>query len=1058
MAVRTLTVKRPVMGVKGAAGTDISGGIIQRPFIQTQALGEDYNQDFTIDRIDKMVKGDGQVFAVWNAISLAIQQADWDMVPFSDDPKDKEIAEFLENMIRPIWPGVLSQVLNYLLYGFMLLEPIFEVVDGQVIWSRLAPRLPWTVQDWVPGDGFVKEIVQYAWDYKTGQYAEFKIPGTKLIRFTNRQNGYNFEGEALALDTPIPTPSGWTTIGDIAVGDQVFDEEGKIRYVTGAKSWNDRPSYKITFATGESIIADANHKWAADRGTQRTPGIFTTEEMFADYADGRTTMPGFYSIDVCSAVQYPKQHQSIDPYVLGWWLADGTSNTAEITSKDAQTRDLLEACGYTLKEKKQPRETASTYRLGGLQSQLRSNDLLGNKHIPENYIHGSVDQRLSLLQGLMDGDGHCDEYGRCEFSNTNHDIVLGITELLFSLGIKARVQTVDASRWYEGAKTLYRVHFKSDYNVFRLDRKSERQNNVGLKSKRQFIHNIEFNGNIETKCIEVDSPSHLFLAGKNFVPTHNSILRGAYKHWHHKNTLYNILIIRHERFGIGVPVGTLDAMATDEQMEMLGESMKNMRSNELGYLLLPRGTDIDKAIKILVPEGGEAGSSGLIEAVEHHNVQIARSVLAQFINLGDTKTGARAVSEDMSSLFLMSLGAVVKQISQTISFGNYGENEGLKYLVDVNFGEVDGYPVWKCEKIKKDNSSAILATIAQLVQSGALVHDEALEKHTRRLVGVPMENIVPTEPLQVDPNPDINPRPDTKSETETDKNADTQGKIKTSGQQPDTTKLEEPFIGNSATQRLPWEEMVDFSRIESVLDTATAEWITIWRKYLKQQLDALGDFVGESITGAEAKQLSEIGMPFTSEMASEFLDIMLDVHVQGRMSVRREFLKQADPELQEFDEDEEEEDDDRLTLLAISAASAASSLSELVHRSIIDSVTTEIATKDEARWDDVSRRAWSISDHHVEAEAASINWAFGFGRESYAAEHADMIAQAYYSAVLDQNTCYVCEGLHGVNSSEQSFVTPNPDCLGNQFGSNGNPCRCITIWVLVPGTSVSDFL
>jgi len=726
MAVKKLTIQKPKMSIMGVAGSDISGGEVQRPFIPTQSLGEDYNTKFTIDMIDKMVNGDGQVFAVWNAISLAIQQADWDMVPFSDDPKDKEIAEFLEVMIRPMWPDILRQALNCLLYGFMLFEPIYEVVDGKVIWSRLAPRLPWTVQDWIPDDGYLKEVVQYAWDYKADKYKEYKIPGTKILRFTNRQNGYNFEGQ--------------------------------------------------------------------------------------------------------------------------------------------------------------------------------------------------------------------------------------------------------------------------------------------------------------------------------------SILRGAYKHWDHKNTLYNVLIIRHERYGIGVPVGTLDSMATDEQMKALAESMKNMRSNELGYLLLPRGTDIDKAIKILVPEGGEAGATGLIEAIEHHNVQIARSVLAQFINLGDTKTGARAVAEDMSSLFLMSLGAFVKYISQIVSFGNFGENEGLKYLVDVNFGEVEGYPVWKCEKIKKDNSSAVLATIAQLVQSGALIHDESLEKHTRRLVGVPTENLVPTEPLETEITQDNNGVPNNKG-LPTEKPATPATPAK-----PEDTKLEQPMLGENTIQRLPWEENVDFARIESVLDTATSEWKVIWRKYLKQQLDALGDFVGGTVTGSEAKQLSLLKMPFIEEMSGEFLEIMNDVYVEGRASVRREFIKQTDTSLAEYPDEEEQEDEDRMILLAIAASSAASSLSEIVHRSIIDSVTTEIASKGEARWDDVSRRAWSISDTHVDKEAQSINWAFGFGRENYATEYETLIQVAYYSAVLDLNTCYVCSDMHGRSSEEGFFTTPNPDCLGNQYGSGGNPCRCITIWVLKQGVSVSQFM
>src|SRR5713101_3972925 len=78
-------------------------------------------------------------------------------------------------------------------------------------------------------------------------------------------------GKALALDTPIPTPHGWTTMGELRVGDQVFDEHGRpctVTYATPAQQ--DRSCYEVLFSDGESIIADADHQWMTwDRATRK---------------------------------------------------------------------------------------------------------------------------------------------------------------------------------------------------------------------------------------------------------------------------------------------------------------------------------------------------------------------------------------------------------------------------------------------------------------------------------------------------------------------------------------------------------------------------------------------------------------------------------------------------------------------------------------------------------------------------------------------------------------------------------------------------------------------
>lgn len=72
-------------------------------------------------------------------------------------------------------------------------------------------------------------------------------------------------GKALALDTPVPTPDGWTTMGEIKIGDKIFDEKGNICSVTKAFSIKyNRPCYEVTFSDGTKVIADADHQWLTD--------------------------------------------------------------------------------------------------------------------------------------------------------------------------------------------------------------------------------------------------------------------------------------------------------------------------------------------------------------------------------------------------------------------------------------------------------------------------------------------------------------------------------------------------------------------------------------------------------------------------------------------------------------------------------------------------------------------------------------------------------------------------------------------------------------------------
>ncbi|MEB3371155.1 replicative DNA helicase [Saccharopolyspora sp. S2-29] len=84
-------------------------------------------------------------------------------------------------------------------------------------------------------------------------------------------------GKALALDTPLPTPSGWTTMGEVEVGDHLLGADGKPTEVVAATEvMHDRPCYEVEFSDGTKVIADANHQWRLDDGA-----VLTTEKLIS---------------------------------------------------------------------------------------------------------------------------------------------------------------------------------------------------------------------------------------------------------------------------------------------------------------------------------------------------------------------------------------------------------------------------------------------------------------------------------------------------------------------------------------------------------------------------------------------------------------------------------------------------------------------------------------------------------------------------------------------------------------------------------------------------------
>jgi deoxycytidine triphosphate deaminase len=352
------------------------------------------------------------------------------------------------------------------------------------------------------------------------------------------------EGKALAVETPIPTPQGWRTMGDLHVDDEVFGADGRpSRVVAATETMVSHACYEVLFSDGQGIVADAGHLWLTTTKSARKHGgraaVRTTAELARSL---RTKFEYNHHVGLADAVRYPEQTLPIDPYVLGIWLGDGTSKCAEITcgAGDEQTLDEIRWAGYCVQD-----VGGHRFRIGGLSrghigrksdpasgrflpddslsSVLRSLGLLGNKHVPELYLRSAVPQRLALLQGLMDSDGYVDTYGRCEFVSIRENLADAVLELAASLGLRPvkRKKAVTFRGVDHGV--AFQVKFTPHSNVFRLERKVARLKDGPVQRFRAII-DVRPVPSRPVRCIEVDAEDGLFLAGPTFIPTHNSSL------------------------------------------------------------------------------------------------------------------------------------------------------------------------------------------------------------------------------------------------------------------------------------------------------------------------------------------------------------------------------------------------------------------------------------------------------------------------------------------------------------------------------------------------------
>ncbi len=368
-------------------------------------------------------------------------------------------------------------------------------------------------------------------------------------------------GKDVAVNTLIPTPSGFKSMGSIEVGDYVYASDGTPTLVIYTSPvFTDHKCYKITFDDGNEIIAGEDHQWLVRDARRRkndsrrvkvrsnrhvnlnnTPSItgqvvVKTKQMLKKM----TAINGSanWSIDVLSSpVSGLNIKLPLHPYLMGQWLGDGNSNGPIITTMDAEAINKIKKLGYKAREIESDNcGKASQYKIGyntkfgndnrrinNITKILKELNVLNNKHIPSMYLNASIEDRRELLAGLLDSDGYCNNKGQAEFYSTRKVLFDDFVALACSLGYKVRTRRRIAKLNGKSCGFVYTAVFSSDNSPFYVSRKREGHIPPQKKNtKRRYVYSIEEVKTVPTKCISVAHESHTYLITKAHIVTHNT--------------------------------------------------------------------------------------------------------------------------------------------------------------------------------------------------------------------------------------------------------------------------------------------------------------------------------------------------------------------------------------------------------------------------------------------------------------------------------------------------------------------------------------------------------
>ena len=376
----------------------------------------------------------------------------------------------------------------------------------------------------------------------------------RILDTLNKENrlgiyvGLAGTGKAMPKDTLIPTPDGERLLGEIKVGDFVFDRKGHPTKVLGVYDRGVRRCFELTFSDGRKTRCCDEHIWPCYTSKKNLKNL-TLQEMMEKGIRISAKSGARFRMPINGCVEFSEKELPVHPYILGVFLGDGcckeryltlSSNDLPVVEKVAKllnaTAEKLSENNYSWRFMKGGKAITTKEVFGDIASWVMRGS--NEKSIPAYYLHGSSDQRIALLQGLFDTDGSVSSKsnGLASFSTTSSELYAGVSYLLRSLGLSASTSSKAVCRGRVkqngtcSTDYVVRTHLKPDqFDVcFSLPRQIEKLKAVfgafkrpSKCTERVALTDVREIEPCDQVCILVDNPEHLFLAN-DFLVTHNT--------------------------------------------------------------------------------------------------------------------------------------------------------------------------------------------------------------------------------------------------------------------------------------------------------------------------------------------------------------------------------------------------------------------------------------------------------------------------------------------------------------------------------------------------------
>jgi len=366
---------------------------------------------------------------------------------------------------------------------------------------------------------------------------------------------------------PILTIDGWRTMGDIEIGDLLWNPDGTLTKVLNKTNNGVSEVYQFDFIDGRSTRCGIDHNWLVYDRVLKKEKVINTRELLkfglfsytnAPTRSGKKEYKSYrYAIKYTNPISFLGSSKlEINPYLLGCLIGDGSikGNTVQITSMDIElvnyVKDIVgsdynvirnftkgKASRYGITYKKRFSKECKKYYNGqyGCNPISRSlleiglkNKICTDKFIPQVYLESTIQDRLDLLRGLMDTDGYINSTGKdIHYTTVSEQLAKDVAYLTRSLSIKTVIDKKSKAK--SSYSDYYRVRLSGHipFNIFKLTRKANRFK----KRKDSFplcpiINITKLDYLEESSCIVVDNPNQLYIT-KDFIVTHNSYFHAA---------------------------------------------------------------------------------------------------------------------------------------------------------------------------------------------------------------------------------------------------------------------------------------------------------------------------------------------------------------------------------------------------------------------------------------------------------------------------------------------------------------------------------------------------